>query len=199
MTAYFVDPAFPDRLRERVSQGCVVAVPAGLTPVERHSFTGPSSSVQRSAKLLASLLTIGAHVPSLRMELEVSRSLARERSAPRCSGWPGTATRPNDSAAHVALKGPRRSRTLCASCIQQGSWPLRWRKLSIAARKPASRDTVGCQLKSARPREMSGLRRAGKRSRLAAGPDWIRRCRPRHLARSPMSRAGSDDCQIQDI
>ena len=77
VTAYFVDPAFPDRLRERVSQGCVVAVPAGLTPVERHSFTGPSSSVQRSAKLLASLLTIGAYLPSLRKELDVSRSLPR--------------------------------------------------------------------------------------------------------------------------
>ena len=41
----------------------IVAV--GLTPVERHSATGPEGVLGRSAKMLASLLAASAAIPSL--------------------------------------------------------------------------------------------------------------------------------------
>jgi hypothetical protein len=63
--ALMVDREFPARLVERVESLCPVSVPLGLSPAERHSATGPGSSRQRSAKLLASLLSVGTAVPSL--------------------------------------------------------------------------------------------------------------------------------------
>src|SRR5262245_4095528 len=65
VTALMVDPAFPARLIERVENRCSISVPSGLSAPERHSATGPGSSIQRSAKLLASLLSVGAALPSL--------------------------------------------------------------------------------------------------------------------------------------
>jgi hypothetical protein len=50
---------------------CAISVPAGLSPVERHSATGPVSSEPRSAKLLlASLMCMGTRVPLLATALE---------------------------------------------------------------------------------------------------------------------------------
>src|SRR6185295_3788574 len=68
--AYLVDPGFPDQCRMRFGNAGPVSPPVGLSPVERHSATGPGGLRQRSAKLLASLATIGAHLPSLLPWLE---------------------------------------------------------------------------------------------------------------------------------
>jgi hypothetical protein len=65
ITALMVDRDFPARLVERVEHSCPVSVPPGLSPVERHSATGPANTVERSAKLLASLLSVGTALPSL--------------------------------------------------------------------------------------------------------------------------------------
>jgi hypothetical protein len=65
VTAYFADPAFQERLMERIRHRCPVTVPSALSPIERHSTTGPGSTVQRSAKLLASLLSMGKRLPAL--------------------------------------------------------------------------------------------------------------------------------------
>jgi hypothetical protein len=65
VTALMVDRDFPTRLVERVESLCPVSVHPGLSPVERHSATGPANTIQRSAKLLASLLSVGAVLPSL--------------------------------------------------------------------------------------------------------------------------------------
>ena len=64
-TAYLIDPAFAERLRARLESRCAVQVPAGLSAAERHRATGPATSEERSAKLLAALLQIGMLVPSL--------------------------------------------------------------------------------------------------------------------------------------
>jgi hypothetical protein len=56
VTAYFADPAFQEHLMERIS---------ALSPVERHSATGPGGTVHRSAKLLVSLLSMGKRLPAL--------------------------------------------------------------------------------------------------------------------------------------
>jgi hypothetical protein len=63
--AYLVDPSFPDRLQERIDARCAVAMPAKLSPAERHRATGPATAEQRSAKLLMSLLSVGRRVPVL--------------------------------------------------------------------------------------------------------------------------------------
>lgn len=65
VTAYFVDPEFPHRVIERIEALCPVSVPASLTPLERHSATGPANLKQRSAKLMSSLVFMGRRVPSL--------------------------------------------------------------------------------------------------------------------------------------
>jgi hypothetical protein len=65
VTALFVDKSFPERARGRVTQFCPVTVPAGLSPIERHSATGPDSTRARSAKMIASILEASALVPSL--------------------------------------------------------------------------------------------------------------------------------------
>jgi hypothetical protein len=64
VTAYFVDPEFRQRLVERVEAMCPVSVPGSMSPLERHSATGPASPVQRSAKLMASLVFVGRRLPS---------------------------------------------------------------------------------------------------------------------------------------
>lgn len=63
--AYVIDPDFPSRCRERIHAGAKVSPPLGLSPVARHSATGPSNTLQRSAKLLVSLATVGRRLPSL--------------------------------------------------------------------------------------------------------------------------------------
>jgi len=75
VSAYFVDPDFPARCRDRLRAGAPVAPPEGLSAVERHSATGPGSALDRSAKLLASLTSVGRRVPSLRdwIDIECSR------------------------------------------------------------------------------------------------------------------------------
>ena len=65
VTALFVDPRFSERLVERMESSCPISPPAGLSPIEQHSATGPANTVQRSAKLLASLLSVGKAVPKL--------------------------------------------------------------------------------------------------------------------------------------
>ena len=65
VSAYFVDPNFPDRCRDRVRAGAPVVPVPNLSPLERHSATGPGNALNRSAKLLASLVTMGSRVPSL--------------------------------------------------------------------------------------------------------------------------------------
>jgi hypothetical protein len=65
VTAYFADPVFPEHLIERVKRRCEVTVPSALSPVERHSATGPGGTVHRSAKLLVSLLSMGKRLPAL--------------------------------------------------------------------------------------------------------------------------------------
>lgn len=64
-TAYLIDPAFVERLRERIESGCGIAAPPGLSRAQRYRATGPASVEERSAKLLTSLLRMGARVPSL--------------------------------------------------------------------------------------------------------------------------------------
>jgi hypothetical protein len=70
VTAYFADPLFPEHLVERINNRCEVTVPSGLSPVERHSATGPGGAVHRSAKLLASLLCLGERLPALSLFLQ---------------------------------------------------------------------------------------------------------------------------------
>jgi len=69
-TAYLIDPGFPERLRERIEAGCPIVVPPKLSAAARHTASGPASVEERSAKLLASLLRIGARVPSLASYLQ---------------------------------------------------------------------------------------------------------------------------------
>ena len=65
VTAMFVAPTFQEQAQRRVAALCPVTVPAGLTPAERHSATGPAGRHERSAKMLASLLTATAEFPDL--------------------------------------------------------------------------------------------------------------------------------------
>jgi hypothetical protein len=65
VTATFVDPLFREHARSRVAALCPVVVPVGLTPVERHSATGPAGRQARSAKMLASLLAASVEFPDL--------------------------------------------------------------------------------------------------------------------------------------
>jgi len=64
-TAYLTDPAFQDHVSRRLENRCEVSVPTGLHPLAQHTATGPANRVQRSAKLLSSLMSIGRRVPSL--------------------------------------------------------------------------------------------------------------------------------------
>jgi hypothetical protein len=70
VTAYFADPAFQEHLMERIRHRCQVNVPSALSPVERHSATGPGGTVYRSANLLASLLSMGKRLPALSLFLQ---------------------------------------------------------------------------------------------------------------------------------
>jgi len=65
VTALMVDREFPIRLVERVESSCPISPAPGLSPIERHSATGPGNTRLRSAKLLASLLSVGTALPSL--------------------------------------------------------------------------------------------------------------------------------------
>jgi hypothetical protein len=65
VTAAHVDPRFRERVRERVDAQCPVIVPSGLSPVERHSATGPERHVQRSGKMLASMLAMSVEFGDL--------------------------------------------------------------------------------------------------------------------------------------
>jgi hypothetical protein len=65
VTALMVDRDFPERLVDRVERSCPISVPLGLSSIERHSASGPASNIERSAKLLASLLSVGSAVLSL--------------------------------------------------------------------------------------------------------------------------------------
>jgi hypothetical protein len=65
VSALFLDPDFKEAVRARIDNRCVVMPPSGLTPLERHSASGPAGIPARSAKLMASLLAVSAHVPSL--------------------------------------------------------------------------------------------------------------------------------------
>ena len=65
VTAAHVDPRFRARVQERVAALCPIAVPGGLTPLERHNTTGPGDRGARSAKLLASVLAMSAELSDL--------------------------------------------------------------------------------------------------------------------------------------
>jgi len=65
VTALFSDPAFPTRARDRVEGLCPVTSPSTLTPIVRHVLTGPGEAHDRSAKMLASILSVCSVVPSL--------------------------------------------------------------------------------------------------------------------------------------
>jgi hypothetical protein len=95
-TAYFIDPSFADRVRERIDAKCAVAVPANLSPAERHRATGPATPGQRSAKLLASLVRIGMLAPGLtgwlrtaasRPELAALQAADRDKSGNIAENW----------------------------------------------------------------------------------------------------------------
>jgi hypothetical protein len=95
-TAYLVDPAFAERLRDRIGATCTVVVPANLSPAERHRATGPATPEQRSAKLLASLVRIGMHAPALtgwlrtaasRPELAALQAADRDKSGNIAENW----------------------------------------------------------------------------------------------------------------
>src|SRR5215217_7637161 len=49
--AHIVDSDFPSQCRDRMRAGAPVAPVPDLSPVERHSATGPGNARQRSAKL----------------------------------------------------------------------------------------------------------------------------------------------------
>ena len=70
VTAYFVDPAFPEQTMRRLESRCAIEAPAGLSPPARHSATGPAGTPARSAKLLASLTCMGIRVPRLVTDVE---------------------------------------------------------------------------------------------------------------------------------
>lgn len=57
-TAVFTDKDFAANAQKRVSAGCPVYVPQGLSSIARHSATGPAGPVERSAKMLASILAM---------------------------------------------------------------------------------------------------------------------------------------------
>ncbi len=95
-TAYFTDPSFAERVRERIDGNCVVSVPANLSAAERHRATGPATPEQRSAKLLASLVRIGMLAPSLtgwlrtaasRPELAALQAADRDKSGNIAENW----------------------------------------------------------------------------------------------------------------
>ncbi len=58
VTAYFSDIQFVERAKFRIDTGCSVTPPRDLSPLERHSATGPAGTAQRSAKNMASLLNL---------------------------------------------------------------------------------------------------------------------------------------------
>lgn len=74
VTAYFVDPKFPQRLVERMEALCPVSVRGSMSPLERHSATGPAGTTQRSAKMMASLVFIARRLPSLSTWLDTIRA-----------------------------------------------------------------------------------------------------------------------------
>ncbi len=95
-TAYFIDPSFAARVRERIDAQCAVTVPANLSAAERHRATGPATPEQRSAKLLASLVRIGMLVPGLtgwlraaasRPELAALQGADRDKSGNIAENW----------------------------------------------------------------------------------------------------------------
>ena len=95
-TAYFIDPSFAERVRERIDGKCAVTVPANLSPGERHRATGPATPEQRSAKLLASMIRIGMLAPGLtgwlrtaasRPELAALQASDRDRSGNIAENW----------------------------------------------------------------------------------------------------------------
>ncbi len=95
-TAYFVDPSFAERVRERIDAKCAVTVPANLSPGERHRATGPATPEQRSAKLLASMIRIGMLAPGLtgwlrtaasRPELAALQAADRDKSGNIAENW----------------------------------------------------------------------------------------------------------------
>jgi hypothetical protein len=65
VTATLVDPTFREQARSRVATLCPVVVPVGLTPLQRHSATGPAGEQGRSAKMLASLIAASVEFPDL--------------------------------------------------------------------------------------------------------------------------------------
>lgn len=69
-TAYLIDPDFRSHLVQRLENRCAISVPAGLSPLQRHSATGPAGAVQRSAKLQSALMSIGKRAPTLAPLLE---------------------------------------------------------------------------------------------------------------------------------
>ncbi len=62
-TLYYADTDFAAEAKRRITAGCPVSAPAGLSAVERHIFTGPAGGSQRSAKNLASLLQVLQRLP----------------------------------------------------------------------------------------------------------------------------------------
>jgi hypothetical protein len=80
VTALFSDPAFPLRVRDRVEGLCPVTLPSGLDRIVRHVMTGPGDDHHRSAKMLASILSICSIVPSLATQ-ETSWRTKREIQA----------------------------------------------------------------------------------------------------------------------
>jgi len=90
------DPAFAERVRERIDGKCAVTVPANLSPGDRHRATGPATPEQRSAKLLASMIRIGMLAPGLtgwlrtaasRPELAALQAADRDKSGNIAENW----------------------------------------------------------------------------------------------------------------
>ncbi|HTG95611.1 MAG TPA: hypothetical protein VL866_23625 [Pyrinomonadaceae bacterium] len=63
VTTFFLDKAFVEHAHTRIEARCPVAVPEGMSSVERHVATGPSGEYGRSCKALSSLLTLLEYLP----------------------------------------------------------------------------------------------------------------------------------------
>lgn len=70
VTGFYADPTFVEQCRTRIDTAGPISVPQGLSPIERHSATGPAGVSARSSKLLASLVAVGRRIPSMESWLE---------------------------------------------------------------------------------------------------------------------------------
>ena len=76
VSVYFSDIQFVERAKSRIDTGCSVTPSKDLSPLERHSATGPAGTAQRSANNMARLLNLCAP------KAELSHWMADTRSQP---------------------------------------------------------------------------------------------------------------------